>query len=216
MIRESPARTGPPERATAPSAGGASPVEKERDVPSFHDYPGVQANEGEEAYNHSTDPGRIWTDKTVLMSDGDLAGQGESPLTVDDESLGPPNQLRPPAAVHDFVFAVGDSLVAGTPDILFVCAGSNDIMARRSSSGQPHRSPALPPLLRRELDRRIDAQTADSEQVCQRLGIGFVDVAHAELIPGFWGSDRFHPGAAGYEFAAGKVAEAMVARERAA
>ncbi|MCI1662144.1 MAG: SGNH/GDSL hydrolase family protein [Actinomyces sp.] len=131
--------------------------------------------------------------------------------------------------------------VAGTPDILFVCAGSNDIMARRSrgewvedltvvleqasrmarrvvlcSSGQPHRSPALPPLLRRELGRRIDAQTADSEQICQRLGVGFVDVAHAELIPGFWASDRFHPGAAGYEFAAGKVAEAMVARERAA
>ncbi|MCI1662145.1 MAG: DUF5979 domain-containing protein [Actinomyces sp.] len=78
----------PPERAVAvPSAGGASPVGKERDVPSFHDYPGVQANEGEEVYNHSTDPGRIWTDKTVFMSDGDLAGQGESPLTVDDDEL---------------------------------------------------------------------------------------------------------------------------------
>ncbi len=124
--------------------------------------------------------------------------------------------------------------VEGRPDILFVCAGSNDIMARRSraewtddleavlgrslemaahvvlcSAGQPHNSPRLPAMLRRELAKRIDAQTADSKSICARLGVDYADVAHADLVEGFWASDGFHPSEAGYEQAAGMVVGAM-------
>ncbi len=124
--------------------------------------------------------------------------------------------------------------VEGRPDILFVCAGSNDIMARRTraewaddleavlgrslemaahvvlcSAGQPHNSPRLPAMLRRELAKRIDAQTADSKSICARLGVDYADVAHADLVEGFWASDGFHPSEAGYEQAAGMVVGAM-------
>jgi len=131
--------------------------------------------------------------------------------------------------------------VTGDVDLLFLCAGSNDIMAGRArqdwiedltavldravavaarvvlcSSGQPYRSPALPPTLRRDLRRRIDVQTEDSLRLCEERGVGYVDVAHADLIPGFWAGDRFHPSGAGYEYAASMIVDAMVARERAA
>lgn len=119
-------------------------------------------------------------------------------------------------------------------DILFVCAGSNDIMARRTrdewvaelnavldiaqhkathvvlcSSGQPHHSPKLPRMLRHELASRIDIQTEDSARICRERGVDYVDVAHAELFDGFWESDGFHPSAAGYEFAANQVVSSL-------
>lgn len=119
-------------------------------------------------------------------------------------------------------------------DVLFLCAGSNDVMAGRTgeewaddleavldaarglagrivvcSAGQPSRSPAVPHLLREELRHRIDAQTAMSRQICAERGVDYVDVAHADLCEGFWAGDRFHPSAAGYELAARLVAAAM-------
>lgn len=124
--------------------------------------------------------------------------------------------------------------VNGQIDILFICAGSNDVMAKRSkeewlddlravieqartradhvivcSSGQPHHSPKLPAMLRRELARRIDWQTAASLRICREYGVDFVDVAHAELVSDFWATDGFHPSASGYEQASGLVVQAM-------
>lgn len=124
--------------------------------------------------------------------------------------------------------------VSGHVDILFICAGSNDVMARRSredwlddlravieqartradhtivcSAGQPHHSPKLPAMLRRELARRIDWQTAASQRICREYGVDFVDVAHAELVSDFWATDGFHPSASGYEQASGLVVQAM-------
>ena len=124
--------------------------------------------------------------------------------------------------------------VTGNIDILFICAGSNDVMAKRSkeewlddlravieqartradhvivcSSGQPHHSPKLSAMLRRELARRIDWQTAASLRICREYGVDFVDVAHAELVSDFWATDGFHPSASGYEQASGLVVQAM-------
>ncbi|GAB3601214.1 Spy0128 family protein [Microbacterium tumbae] len=66
-----------------PVSGGETPVEKVRDTASFHDYPGVQADD-EDIYTVSLDPGRIWVDKTVFKDDADLAGQGnpDDPMTL--------------------------------------------------------------------------------------------------------------------------------------
>ncbi len=124
--------------------------------------------------------------------------------------------------------------VGGDVDVLFLCAGSNDVMANRSpqewnddllsvldsarqkashvvlcSSGQLHHSPKLPRALRRELGRRIDEQTRISQELCAREGVDFADAAHSLLVDGFWAGDGFHPSAAGYEFAAGFVVESM-------
>ena len=112
------------------------------------------------------------------------------------------------------------------PDILFICAGSNDVMARRGpdewlddlqgtldeaqelcdrvwlcSSGQPHNSPALPKTLRRALEQQVDAQTAVSREICAERNIPFADVTHFDLPEGFWASDGFHPSRIGYETA---------------
>lgn len=116
------------------------------------------------------------------------------------------------------------------PDILLVCAGSNDVMARRGvdewtrdlngaldeaqalcnrvwllSSGQPHNSPVLPRTLRRALEIQVDEQTAASAVICQERGIPFVNVTHVELPTGFWATDGFHPSGVGYEFARDKI-----------
>ena len=119
------------------------------------------------------------------------------------------------------------------PDVLFVCAGSNDVMARRGvdewrddlqgtldeaqelsdrvwlcSSGQPHNSPALPKTLRRALERQVDAQTAVSREICEERSIPFADVTHVDLPEGFWASDGFHPSRIGYETAAWHILRA--------
>ena len=122
-------------------------------------------------------------------------------------------------------------------DVLFVCAGSNDLMARRSlqewtddlaavldgaarrgrhvvacSAGQLYRSPVLMPTLRSVLREWTDAQTEASAVVCAERGVPFVDVAHCDLKDGFWADDGFHPSAAGYEMAAGMIAPVVLAR----
>ena len=112
-------------------------------------------------------------------------------------------------------------------DILFLCAGSNDIMARRSvdqwrddlwesmnlakqrsahlvvlSSGQVHRCPALGSSLQHVIEGMIDEQTEVTRQLCERECVDFVDLTHAYGVtanPKFWGSDHFHPSAYGYQ-----------------
>lgn len=122
-------------------------------------------------------------------------------------------------------------------DLLLVCAGSNDLMARRGpaewtedlsavlddaarrsryvvacSAGQLYRSPALMPTLRSVLREWTDIQTDASVAVCAERGVPFVDVAHCDLPEGFWADDGFHPGAIGYEMAAAMLARPMLAQ----
>ena len=117
--------------------------------------------------------------------------------------------------------------IEGHSNILFLCAGSNDIMARRSieewsddleasvvlaqeradhlvvlSAGQVHRCPALGHALQRSIEVMIDRQTAVTRQLCEREGAVFVDLTHAYDITAeseFWGADRFHPSGYGYQ-----------------
>lgn len=126
--------------------------------------------------------------------------------------------------------------VAGHADLLVICAGSNDIMANRSweewrtdlsatvedakskgtrvlvlSSGQLYRDPALGKALRAEVERRIDRQTAISEEICARAGVTYVDATHDDVgtdRQDFWGIDHFHPGREGYR----RMAECVVAK----
>ena len=112
------------------------------------------------------------------------------------------------------------------PDLLVLCAGSNDIMANRTdeqwrddlaasielakdkgrqvlvlSSGQLYRDPALGRALRAEVERRIARQTQTSRQVCQEASVPFVDATRDDVgtdRPDFWGTDHFHPGVEGY------------------
>ena len=117
--------------------------------------------------------------------------------------------------------------IGGRSDILILCAGSNDIMARRSidewrddltasvdlarrhasrvvvlSAGQVHRCPALGRALRNSIGRLIDAQTAVTIEICESEHAAFVALTHAYDITaeaGFWAPDRFHPSRYGYE-----------------
>ncbi|WP_323745299.1 GDSL-type esterase/lipase family protein [Actinomyces haliotis] len=120
-------------------------------------------------------------------------------------------------------------------DVLFVCAGSNDLLARRSmdewtedfaavlddaatraghvvacSAGQLYRSPSLMPLLRSVLLERTAAQTAISIRLCAERGVPYIDFS--EMVPneGFWAEDGFHPSGIGYELASGAVADAVM------
>lgn len=130
---------------------------------------------------------------------------------------------------YRFLPEVGDQI-----DFLLVCAGSNDVMARRSaaeweddvtavlqeaqrkattvfmcSAGQPHNCPALPKTLREALGRAIDRQTGISVRLCKRHGVPFANVAHADLPKGFWADDGFHPSQVGYKFAADKLVQTL-------
>ena len=117
--------------------------------------------------------------------------------------------------------------IEGQSDLLVLCAGSNDVMARRSieewredllasvrlakqhtshlivlSSGQVHRCPALGRTLRNSIASLIDEQTKVSRGICEQEGASFVDLTHAYTITaetGFWGPDRFHPSKYGYQ-----------------
>ncbi|QWW20733.1 SGNH/GDSL hydrolase family protein [Schaalia sp. 19OD2882] len=124
--------------------------------------------------------------------------------------------------------------VDGPVDVLLLCAGSNDIMARRgeeeweselsavldraielsprvllSSAGQPHNSPRLPRALRQHLRGKIDRQTEISKRLCAERGVAYADVAHVDLVEGFWAGDGFHPSAQGYAFATRCLVDAM-------
>lgn len=126
--------------------------------------------------------------------------------------------------------------VTGHADLLVICAGSNDIMANRSweewrtdlsatvedakskgtrvlvlSSGQLYRDPALGKALRAEVERRIDRQTAISEEICAGAGVTYVDATHDDVgtdRQDFWGIDHFHPGCEGYR----RMAECVVSK----
>ena len=125
-------------------------------------------------------------------------------------------------------------------DLLLVCAGSNDVMARRSvqewkddlsatldmaqekaktvllcSAGQPHNSPALPRRLRLALSGVIDRQTEASRQICEERGVYFADVANAALPEGFWAQDKFHPSYIGYQTATRLLTNALYEEEAA-
>ncbi|KAB8295551.1 SGNH/GDSL hydrolase family protein [Bifidobacterium avesanii] len=125
--------------------------------------------------------------------------------------------------------------VKGRPDLLVLCAGSNDVMARRSgsewredltaaideatalsdhvvviSSGQVYRSPALGSTLRRAILDMTDAQTAISRAVCADRGVTFVDMTHHDTgltDEEFWAYDRFHPSKRCYQLLADGVLE---------
>ncbi|MBT1176790.1 SGNH/GDSL hydrolase family protein [Bifidobacterium callimiconis] len=127
--------------------------------------------------------------------------------------------------------------VDDTPDLLIVCAGSNDIMAQRSvsewkadlaavldealpltdnivvfSSGQLYNSPSLGPALREFLEGRIDAQTRASREICAERGVFFLDMTHENVradTDEFYASDHFHPGAFGYRYMADRTVELL-------
>lgn len=120
-------------------------------------------------------------------------------------------------------------------DVLFVCAGSNDLLARRSmeewtedftavlddaarrarhvvacSAGQLYRSPSLLPVLRSVLLERTAAQTEISARLCAERGVPYIDFSAMVPNEGFWAEDGFHPSGVGYELASGTVADAVV------
>lgn len=127
--------------------------------------------------------------------------------------------------------------VDDSPDLLIVCAGSNDIMAQRSidewktdlaavldeaqpltdnivvfSSGQLYNSPLLGPALREFLEGQIDAQTRASREICAERGVFFLDMTHEDVrsdTDEFYASDHFHPGAFGYRYMAGRTVELL-------
>lgn len=125
--------------------------------------------------------------------------------------------------------------VEGHPDLLVLCAGSNDLMARRSeqewradlsaaideakalsrhvvviSSGQVYRSPALGRTLRQAILDMTDRQTAVSKAICAREQVTFVDMTHHDTgltDEEFWAYDRFHPSKRCYQLLADGVVE---------
>lgn len=127
--------------------------------------------------------------------------------------------------------------VKGHPDLLVLCAGSNDVMAQRSeqewradlgaaideakalsrhvvviSSGQVYRSPALGRTLKRAILDMTDRQTAVSKEICARKQVTFVDMTHHDTgltDEEFWAYDRFHPSKRCYELLADGVVESM-------
>ena len=123
------------------------------------------------------------------------------------------------------------------PDLLVLCAGSNDLMARRSpkewrsdltaaideakalcphvvviSSGQVYRSPALGHTLRKAILNMTDAQTAISKEICAAKHVRFVDMTHYDTgltDAEFWAYDNFHPSKRCYQLLAnGVIAQA--------
>lgn len=123
------------------------------------------------------------------------------------------------------------------PDLLVLCAGSNDVMARRSakewrsdltaaideakalcphvvviSSGQVYRSPALGRVLRKAILDMTDEQTAISKRICADKQVLFVDMTHYDTgltDDEFWAYDNFHPSKRCYQMLAdGVIAQA--------
>ncbi|NEG95797.1 SGNH/GDSL hydrolase family protein [Bifidobacterium sp. SMB2] len=127
--------------------------------------------------------------------------------------------------------------VDGKPDLLVLCAGSNDIMAQRSvrewsddlaatldeakaladdivvySCGQLYNSPSLGATLRRYLEGRIDEQTEASKRICAERGVIYLDMTHEDVKADdaqFYASDHFHPGRFGYRYMADRSVELL-------
>ena len=57
-----------------------------------------------------------------------------------------------------------------------------------------------PRALRRDIERRISAQTAMSRRLCETRDIAFLDLTHTDKVDPkrFWAVDGFHPGTFGY------------------
>ncbi|MBW3087333.1 SGNH/GDSL hydrolase family protein [Bifidobacterium sp. 82T24] len=127
--------------------------------------------------------------------------------------------------------------VAEKPDLLVLCAGSNDIMAQRSekewsadlaatldeaaaladdivvySCGQLYNSPSLGATLRRYLEGRVDAQTAASKRICAGRDVIYLDMTHEDVKADdaqFYADDHFHPGEFGYRYMADRSIELL-------
>lgn len=127
--------------------------------------------------------------------------------------------------------------IEGNADLVVICAGSNDLMARRAldewradlsatideakticgnivvfSAGQLYRSPSLGAELRKVIGRMTDEQTAASKAICERKHVAYLDMAHEDVhadLDSFYAHDRFHPGRCGYEYMAQRVAELL-------
>ncbi len=120
--------------------------------------------------------------------------------------------------------------VEGRADLLVLCAGSNDLMARRSleewrtdlaaaideakrlsdnivvfSAGQLYRSPSLGKALRQVIKRMTDEQTAASKAICEQKQVLFLDMTHEDVHADqerFYAHDNFHPSDYGYSYMA--------------
>ena len=123
--------------------------------------------------------------------------------------------------------------IHGTADLLILCAGSNDLMARRSlaewktdlaatldeaqaisdniivfSAAQLYRSPSLGTSLRKVIETMTDDQTKASKTICSQKGALFLDMTHEDVHADqtrFYAHDRFHPSDYGYRYMAKQV-----------
>lgn len=122
-------------------------------------------------------------------------------------------------------------------DFALVCAGSNDVLAKRKpeewtddlcavldgalaqcprvvlcSAGPMFLSPVLKPHLRAVLDEKIEQQSIISREICAQKGVAFANVASRELSENYWAGDGFHPGPQGYRLAADIILQALWAK----
>lgn len=127
--------------------------------------------------------------------------------------------------------------IEGQTDLMVVCAGSNDLMARRTlaewkadlsatldeakticdnivvfSAAQLYRSPSLGAELRKVIGRMTEEQTAASKAICEEKHVEYLDMTHEDVhadLDSFYAHDRFHPGRYGYEYMAQRVDELL-------
>lgn len=123
--------------------------------------------------------------------------------------------------------------IDGTADLLIICAGSNDLMARRTpqewendlaatideakaisgniivfSAVQLYRSPSLGASLRKVIEGMTNEQTAISKTVCDKNNVLFLDMTHEDVHADqdrFYAHDRFHPSDYGYRYMAERI-----------
>ncbi|MFD0705119.1 SGNH/GDSL hydrolase family protein [Alloscardovia venturai] len=128
-------------------------------------------------------------------------------------------------------------------DILYICAGSNDLMAQRSvieftedlkevldmalplsqkvivlSPGQLYKSPSLGPHLRRILFYRSEKITEASTHLCTSMEVQYINMTHEDVgtnNAGFYASDNFHPSAYGYSVMAQRIAQMTMTQHNA-
>ncbi|NMF02876.1 SGNH/GDSL hydrolase family protein [Bifidobacterium boum] len=122
-------------------------------------------------------------------------------------------------------------------DLMVLCAGSNDLMARRTiaqwrddlsasldlakdradhvvvfSAAQLYRSPSLGKSLRHVIEGMTDEQTQASREICERYGVRFLDMTHEDVHADrdrFYAHDRFHPSVYGYQCMAERVGQLL-------
>ena len=122
-------------------------------------------------------------------------------------------------------------------DLMVLCAGSNDLMARRTiaqwrddlsasidlakgradhvvvfSAAQLYRSPSLGRSLRHVIADMTDEQTQTSREICEQHGVRFLDMTHEDVHADrddFYAHDHFHPSAYGYRCMAERVGQLL-------